>query len=165
MILLFRPFKVGDYVEAGGMAGTVKDVGLFTCELATPNNVKFCVPNGQIWGQAGTNYSANATRRIDFVIGIGYDDDMDRAIETIRGVFAGESRGLADPAPAVVVDQMAESAINVLAQIWVNNADYGPTRWDLTKTLKERPTAAGITIPYPQRTVYMVPPPQPEAAE
>lgn len=159
MLLLFRPFKVGDYIEAGGQAGTVKEVGLFTCEFSTPDNVKIVIPNGQIWNQAVKNYSANPTRRCDFVIGIDYEDDINVAMATIARVFEEEARGLKDPAPTIAVSEMADSSVNLIARLWVNTPDYWATRWDLMKKLKEELEADGISIPFPQRTVHMVAPP------
>lgn len=156
MLLLFRPFKVGDFIDAGGHAGTVKIVSLFTTELATPDNVQIIVPNGAIWGSAIKNFSFNETRRVDLVMGIDYGDNIDTAIATINRVIGEESRALSDPASQVAVSELADSSVNLVVRVWVNAADYWGVRFDLTKKLKEQLEADGISIPFPQRTVHMV---------
>ena len=155
MLLTFRPVSQGHYVEIGGTSGTVKEVGVFFTTLATPDNVRIIVPNSQIFGSTIKNYSANETRRIDLVVGVGYDDDLNLAIETIREVLAEEERLLDEPEPVVAVSEMADSSVNLVVRPWVNAPDYWATRWDLTKALKERIEAAGLSIPYPQRDVHL----------
>lgn len=155
MILTFRPFTVGDYVEISGTAGTVQEVGVFATTLATPDNVRVLVPNSTIYGETIRNYSANPTRRIDLVVGVGYDDDLDAAIRTIHEVIGDEERVLAEPAPVVAVHEMADSSVNFVVRPWVSTADYWATRWDLTKALKEGLEAAGLSIPYPQHDVHL----------
>jgi len=152
MLLLFRPFKVGDYVEVGGVAGTVKSITLFVTEFATPDNVQVLAPNAQIWGSAVKNYSHHATRRFDLAVGIAYEDSIDQVHEMIKG----ESRVLAEPAPEVLVSELGDSSVNLIARFWVNAGDYWSVRCDLTKAVKERFDGAGISIPYPQRVVHMV---------
>lgn len=156
MLLMFRPFKIGDFIDAGGQAGTVKEVGLFTTEMSTPDNVKIIVPNGQIWGQAIKNFSANPTRRVDLVMGIDYADNIDTAMATINRVIGEESRAMSDPEPVVVVGELADSSVNIIVRVWCNAGDYWGVRWDLTKKLKEQLEADGCSIPFPQRTVHMV---------
>lgn len=155
MILTFRPFKVGDFVEIGGTSGTVEEVGVFSSILATPDNIQITVPNSQIYDQLIKNYSANPTRRIDLVVGVGYDDDLNVAIETVRTVLSADERILAEPEPVIAVSEMADSSVNLVVRPWVNGPDYWATRWDLTKALKERLEAAGLSIPYPQRDVHL----------
>ena len=155
MLLLFRPFKVGDYIDAGGQAGTVKIISLFTTELATPDNVQIIVPNGAIWGTAIKNYSFNDTRRIDLLMGIDYGDDIDTAMATINRVIGEEPLALADPEPLVAVSELADSSVNLVVRVWVNASDYWGVRFDLTRKLKERLEADGISIPFPQRVVHM----------
>ncbi len=155
MLLLFRPFKVGDYIDAGGQAGTVKIISLFTTELATPDNVQIIVPNGAIWGTAIKNYSFNDTRRIDLLMGIDYGDDIDTAMATINRVIGEEPLALADPEPLVAVSELADSSVNLVVRVWVDASDYWSVRFDLTKKLKERLEADGISIPFPQRVVHM----------
>jgi len=156
MLLMFRPFKIGDFVDVGGKAGTVKEVGLFTTEMATGDNVKVIIPNGQIWGQAIMNYSANPTRRVDLVMGIDYADNIDTAMATINRVIGEESRAMSDPEPVVVVGELADSSVNIIVRVWCNAGDYWGMRWDLTKKLKEQLEADGCSIPFPQRAVHTV---------
>ena len=155
MLLVIRPFKVGDYIEAGGHGGSVKIISLFTTELATPDNVQIIIPNGAIWGTAIKNYSFNDTRRVDLLMGIDYGDDIDAAIATINRVIGEESRALSDPEPLVAVSELADSSVNLVVRVWVNAGDYGGVRFDLTKKLKEQLEADGISIPFPQRVVHM----------
>ena len=155
MLLFFRPFHVGDYVEAGGHAGTVKAIDLFMTEFATPDNVRILVPNGNIWGGAVVNYSHHATRRVDLLIGIDYGDDIDKAFETIRGVIGAEGRIHADPEPMVVVGELADNSVNIIIRVWCDAGNYWPLKFDMTKAIKEALDKAGISIPFPQRVVHM----------
>ncbi|MDJ0949547.1 MAG: mechanosensitive ion channel [Alphaproteobacteria bacterium] len=157
MLLVFRPFRVGDYVEAGGVAGSVKALNLFTTELATPDNVQILVPNGQIWGAAVKNYSFHETRRVDLMIGIDYGDDMDKAIEAVRAVIGADDRVLAEPDALVVIGELADSSVNLVVRVWCLAENYWPLKFDLTKALKERFDREGLSIPFPQSTVHMVP--------
>ena len=156
MLLMFRPFKIGDFVDIGGKTGTVKEVGLFTTELATGDNVKIIMPNGQIWGQAIANFSANPTRRVDLMMGIDYGDNIDTAMATINRVIGEETRALTDQDSTVAVAELADSSVNIVVRVWVNAAGYWGVRWDLTKKLKEQLEADGISIPFPQQTVHHV---------
>jgi small conductance mechanosensitive channel len=155
MLLVFRPFKVGDYVEAGGTAGSVKEIGVFSTVLHTPDNVKITVPNSAIYGSTIKNYSANDTRRNDLVIGISYGDDIAQALETIRKVLASDSRVLEEPEPVVAVAELADSSVNLVVRPWCRSSDYWPLRFDLTQGLKEALEAAGCSIPFPQRDVHV----------
>lgn len=156
MLLLFRPFKVGDYVEAGGLAGTVKSISLFVTELATPDNVQIIAPNSELWGSAIKNYSFHPTRRVDIVLGIAYEDEIDKALAAIVEESKKDSRVLGDPEPMAAVTDLGDSSVNFTVRVWCNAADFWPLKFDLTKNLKNRMDAEGITIPYPQRTVHMV---------
>jgi len=156
MLLFFRPFHVGDYVEAGGHAGTVKAIDLFMTEFATPDNVRILVPNGNIWGGAVVNYSHHATRRVDLLIGIDYGDDIDKAFDTIRGVIGAEGRIHADPEPMVVVGELADNSVNIIIRVWCDAGNYWPLKFDMTKAIKEALDKADISIPFPQRVVHMV---------
>jgi small conductance mechanosensitive channel len=156
MLLMFRPFKIGDFITAGGQTGTVKEIGLFTTEMATGDNVKIIVPNGQIWGSAIQNFSANLTRRVDLMMGIDYGDNIDTAMATINRVIGEEARALKDPESVVAVAELADSSVNIVVRVWVNAADYWGVRWDITKKLKEQLEADGISIPYPQQVVHHV---------
>jgi small conductance mechanosensitive channel len=155
MLLIFRPFKIGDYVEAGGVAGTVKALNLFVTELATPDNVQILAPNSQIWGSAVRNYSFHETRRCDMLIGIDYGDDINRARNAILEVIGADARVLADPEPLVAVAELADSSVNLTVRPWVRGTDYWGVKFDLTKAIKERLDADGISIPFPQRTVHL----------
>ncbi len=157
MLLLFRPFKVGDFIEGGGHMGTVKALTLFTTELATPDNVRIVVPNADLWGKAIKNYSANPTRRMDIVIGLSYADDIDAALAVCRDVAAADSRILADPEPQAFVAELADSSVNIGLRIWCDAAVYWDVRWDTTKTLKQSFDRAGLSIPFPQRDVHVIP--------
>lgn len=155
MLLLFRPFKIGDYIEGGGLAGTVKGITLFVTELATPDNVQIIAPNSQLWGSAIKNYSFHPTRRVDIVIGIAYEDEIDKALAAIVDECKKDSRVQADPAPMAAVTDLGDSSVNFTVRVWCNAADYWGLKFDLTKNLKNRMDAENISIPYPQRTVHM----------
>ena len=157
MLLVFRPFKVGDYVEAAGHAGTVQGVTLFVTELSTPDNVQIILPNGQVWGSAVMNYSFHDTRRVDILLGISYEDDIAKAMAAVQDTVAGDDRAHKDPAPVIAVAELADSSVNLTVRVWCDAADYWPLKFDLTKALKERMDREGIAIPYPQHTVHMAP--------
>jgi len=156
MILIFRPFKIGDYVEAGGQAGTIKAVTLFITELSTPDNVQIIVPNGQIWGSAVVNYSFHDTRRVDLALGISYEDNIEMAVEAINQTIGADARVLKDPEPMVAVSELADSSVNFVIRIWCDAADYWALKFDMTRALKEKMDSEGISIPYPQQTVHMI---------
>jgi len=164
MMLLLRPFKVGDYITTGGNGGTVKALGLFTTELATPDNVKIVIPNNQIWGGAITNYSAHDKRRMDLVYGVSYDDDINKAFSIIEKELKADKRVLADPVPQTMVSNLGESSVDITARIWVASSDYWAVKFDLTKLVKEKLEAGGCSIPFPQRTVHMIQSPAPKPA-
>lgn len=156
MLLLFRPFKVGDYIEGGGLAGTVKGISLFVTELATPDNVQIIAPNAQLWGSPIKNYSFHPTRRVDIVIGIAYEDDIDKALTAIVEECRKDSRVLAEPEPMAAVTDLGDSSVNFTVRVWCNAADFWALKFDLTKNLKNRMDGENISIPYPQRTVHTV---------
>ncbi len=155
MLLTFRPFKVGDLVDAGGVMGVVQEIGIFVTTIHTLDNVKIIVPNTSISGSTIKNFSALPTRRIDLVVGVGYGDDLNVAMKTINTVLSEESRILESPAPQVAVSEMADSSVNFVVRPWVNAEDYWDVRFGLTKELKERLEAAGCEIPFPQRDVHL----------
>lgn len=155
MLLLFRPFKVGDYVEVAGLSGTVADVSLFTTELTTPDNVQIVTPNSDIWGTAIKNYSHHATRRVQLIVGIGYGDDMDKAIEVIKGVISAEERIHAEPAPFVAVSNLGDSSVDITIRVWCDAANFWPLSFTLPKAVKEAFDKNDISIPFPQRDVHM----------
>lgn len=156
MLLVFRPFSVGDFIDAAGTAGTVEAIGLFSTTLNTPDNVKIIVPNSVVYGQTIKNFAANDTRRNDMVVGISYDDDIGVALETIERVLGDDDRVLADPEPVIAVAELGDSSVNFVVRPWCRKEDYWSLRFDLTRALKEGLEAAGCSIPYPQRTVHVV---------
>jgi small conductance mechanosensitive channel len=155
MLLFFRPFQVGDYIEAGGTAGSVEAIGLFTTTLNTPDNVKILIPNSSVYGQTIKNYAANDTRRNDMVVGISYDDNIGLAVDTIRRVLSADNRVLAEPEAVVAVAELADSSVNIVVRPWCKKEDYWGLRFDMMQTLKEELEAAGCSIPYPQRDVHL----------
>lgn len=156
MLLIFRPFKVGDYIDAGGQAGTVRELGLFTTQMNTPDNVRIIVPNSGIWGSAIKNFSFNSTRRVDLVIGIAYEDDINKAMASINAVIGADERAHGEPAPLIAVTELADSSVNLVVRVWCDAGNYWPLKFDLTKGIKERLDADGITIPFPQRDVHLM---------
>ncbi|WP_206420007.1 mechanosensitive ion channel family protein [Minwuia thermotolerans] len=156
MILVFKPFRQGDYIEGGGTSGTVEDVHLFMTELKTPDNVQIIMPNGQLWNTAIKNYSFHPTRRLDLLLGIGYGADIGAAIEAIREMANADERVHPDPAPMVVVSNLGESSVDLTIRLWCNATDYWGLKWEFTRALKEKMDELGVEIPFPQRTVHMV---------
>lgn len=155
MLVLFRPFTKGDYVEAGGTSGTVDEVGIFTTVLNTPDNRKVIVPNGQITNDTITNYSAHATRRIDLIIGVAYGDDLRVAREAIDKTIRSHDKVLDDPEPIVWVMELADSSVNFAVRPWVKAEDYWQVRNELLEQIKGALEAAGCQIPFPQRDIYV----------
>ena len=156
MLLIFRPFKVGDAINAGGQTGIVHELGLFLTELNTFDNVRISVPNAAIWGSPITNYSFNPRRRVDLVVGIAYEDDIGKAVDAISAVIEADARIHKDPAPLVAPGELADSSVNLLVQAWCASSDFGPVKFALIRSIKERLESEGITIPYPQRQVRLV---------
>jgi len=155
MLLVFRPFRVGDGVDAGGAKGAVEAIGLFTTTINTPDNVRITVPNSSVWGGTVTNYSANPTRRNDMVVGIGYDDDIGVAIRIISDLLTGDDRVLADPEPLVAVMELGDSSVDIVVRPWCRREDYWSLRFDMLRAFKEELEGAGVSIPYPQRDVHL----------
>ena len=155
MLIIFRPFNVGDFVDAGGTSGTVERISLFNTVMRTGDNREIIVPNGQIYDGTIINYSARSTRRIDMVFGIGYEDDIKKARDLIMDEIKKDSRILADPEPAISVAELADNSVNLDVRPWVNSDDYWGVRSDLLENVKTSFDANGISIPYPQRDVHM----------
>ncbi|GJL77553.1 MAG: mechanosensitive ion channel protein [Nitrospinaceae bacterium] len=155
MLIVFRPFKAGDYVDAGGTAGTVETIKIFSTVLKTPDNREVIVPNGGIYGGTITNFSARATRRIDMVFGIGYDDDIRRARDVIKGILESDDRVLKDPEPLIAVGELGTNSVNFNVRPWVNSGDYWPVKFALNERIKLAFDESGISIPYPQMDVHM----------
>jgi len=155
LIVLFRPYRVGDFVEAAGIAGSVEQVQILTTILKTGDNKQIIVPNSQIMDSIITNYSANPTRRVDMVVGVSYDDDLDKVRKTIEDLIAAEDRILADPAPTIAVSALADSSVNFVVRPWVNSADYWGVMFDMTEAIKKRFDKEGISFPFPQQDVHL----------
>jgi small conductance mechanosensitive channel len=155
LILIFRPFKVGDFVEVAGVSGAVQNIQIFTTELHTPDNKKVIVPNGGVISGNITNYSANNTRRVDLVFGIGYSEDIDVAKTLLQTVLAAEPKVLQDPAPTIGVVELADSSVNLVCRPWVNTADYWDVYFNVTEAVKKALDAGGISIPFPQRDLHL----------
>ncbi len=156
MLLILRPFRMGDFIEFGSVMGTVKEVGLFTTILETFDGIYVSSPNGVIWGNTIKNFTRNGKRRMDVVVGISYGDSIETGLAVLRNICATESRFLADPAPQVMVLAMADSSVNLQLRGWANNDDYWQTFWAMNKRVKEEVEAAGLTIPFPQRDVHLI---------
>ena len=162
MLLINRPFDVGDAVEVGGVSGSVDSVSLVNTTIRTWDNKKVLVPNKQVWGQTITNITGMPTRRVDMVFGIGYDDDVDKAMEILRQVVTEHELTLEQPAPQVELHELGDSSVNLICRPWAKTSDYWRLHWDVTKRVKKEFDAAGISIPFPQRDVHVyqeTPPP------
>jgi small conductance mechanosensitive channel len=156
LILILKPYKVGDYIEAQGNAGTVTAVQIFNTILLSPDNRKVIIPNGAISGGTITNFSTEETRRMDMIFGIGYDDDLEKAKNVLKEMVEADERILPDPAPFVGVTELADSSVNLLVRIWCKKENYGGIRFDWQNNVKLRFDKENISIPYPHRTVYTV---------
>lgn len=156
MIILFRPFKNGDYIEGGGTAGTVEEISIFTTMLKTPDNRQVIVPNNQITSDVITNYSAKSERRVDLVIGVGYGDDLSKVKKSLEKIIKAEKRVLKDPEPVIAVSELADSSVNLVVRPWVKSEDYWAVRWDLTEAIKTTFDKEGISIPFPQRDLHII---------
>ncbi len=155
MLLWLRPFRVGDYIDSGAAAGTVKELGLFATELHSWDGIYQFVPNSELWNKKLINYSRLPTRLNDLAFGVAYDDDLDRGLETLVAVAGADKRVLPDPAPLVFVDQLGDSAVVLRLRVWSSTADYWDVRRALTKAGKDALEAAGLTIPFPQRDLHI----------
>lgn len=155
LIIILRPFKSGDYIEAGGKAGSVQKIEIFSTELRTPDNKVIIMPNSSIMSGAIVNYSREKTRRVDLVIGVGYDADLKQAKAVLKSVLDKESRLLKEPAYNVAVSELADSSVNFIVRPWVKTEDYWPVYWDLLEEIKIALDDADITIPFPQMDVHL----------
>lgn len=155
MIIAFRPFTVGDFVEAGGVSGTVEGIQIFSTQMKTGDNKTVIVPNASITGGSITNYSAKETRRVDLVFGIGYEDDLLKAKQLLEDIVKSDERILDDPAPLIAVSELADSSVNFVVRSWVKSSDYWAVYFHLNETVKLRFDKEGISIPYPQQDVHM----------
>ncbi len=155
MIIFFRPFKAGDFVEIAGVSGVILDVQVFATTLKTGDNKRIIVPNGSIMGGNIVNYSSHDTRRVDMVFGCGYDDDVRKAKALLEKIVKDNELVLADPAPVVAVSELADSSVNFVVRPWVKSGDYWTVYWAMHEAVKVEFDAAGVSIPFPQRDVHM----------
>jgi len=155
LLILFKPFKVGDFIQAGGTMGTVKEIQIFNTVLSAPDNRKEIVPNAQVTGGNITNFSDIEKRRIDLVFGISYEDNMKKAKDVLLDVVNSDPRILKDPAPVVAVSELADSSVNLVCRPWVKPTDYWAVYFDVVEKGKEELEKNGITIPFPQRDVHL----------
>ncbi|MEP7703319.1 mechanosensitive ion channel family protein [Paraglaciecola sp. 25GB23A] len=156
MLLILRPFKAGDFIEFGATQGTVKEINLFTTILETIEGLYIASPNSVLWSNNIKNFTRNGKRRMDIVVGISYSDSIDEGFAVLKKIADVESRLLVDPAPQVMVASMMDSAVNIQLRAWAKNEDYWAAYWDLNKRVKESIEEAGLTIPFPQRTLHVV---------
>jgi len=156
MLIIFKPFKVGDFVELAGKKGTVKEIQIFNTILNSPDNVRVIIPSGQVTGSNIMNFTVNGTRRVDLVVGVSYDDDLKKAKQVIEHVLAEDNRILADPPTTVAVSELGDSSVNFVVRPWVKTADYWNVYFNITENVKIALDKNGITIPYPQRDIHMI---------
>jgi small conductance mechanosensitive channel len=155
LMIIFKPFKVGDFVEVAGTKGTVREIQIFNTVLDSPDNIKVIVPNAQVTGTNILNYTVNGTRRVDLVIGVSYDDDLKKASQVINEVLANDDRVLDDPPAKVAVYELGDSSVNFVVRPWVKSADYWDAYFDITQQVKLSLEQNGLTIPYPQRDIHV----------
>lgn len=155
MLIIFRPFKAGDFVEAAGISGVVEEIKIFTTTLRTGDNKTIIVPNASITSSTIVNYSAKETRRVDLTVGVGYGDDIDKVREVLSGIISADDRILSDPAPMIAVAELADSSVNFAVRSWVKGSDYWPVFFHLNETIKKRFDQEGISIPFPQQDVHV----------
>jgi small conductance mechanosensitive channel len=155
LMLIYRPFDMGDFVNAGGVAGKVESMNLLSTQLRTPDNQLVVVPNNSVWGDVITNVTGITERRVDLVFGIGYDDDIDKAQAILEAIISEHELVLGDPEPVVKLHELADSSVNFVCRPWVKPADYWTVYWDVTREVKRRFDAEGVSIPFPQRDVHV----------
>jgi small conductance mechanosensitive channel len=155
LMIIFRPFKVGDFIEGGGVAGTVEEVSIFTTILKSPDNKTVIIPNAKISGDNIINWTTKGTRRVDLVMGIGYGDDIDKAKQIMADVVAKDDRVLKNPAPLIALVELGDSSVNFVVRPWVKSGDYWDVHFALTENIKKAFDANGISIPFPQRDVHL----------
>ncbi|MCB0281917.1 MAG: mechanosensitive ion channel [Calditrichae bacterium] len=154
LILIFKPFKVGDFIDGAGHAGTVHSIEVLNTTLKTPDNKTIIIPNGQLSGSSVTNFSTEARRRVDFTFGIGYSDDMKKAKNIIKGIVEKDDRTLHDPAPFIAIGNLGDSSVDITVRVWVESANYWGFYFDTTEAVKEAFDANGISIPFPQMDIH-----------
>lgn len=155
MILVLRPFKTGDVVDVGGTMGVVDEIGLFVTEMHSFDNIGIIMPNSQVWGSQIMNYSKFETRRVDMEFGIGYGDDMEKAMRLIKEVLDEDERILPEPEPLIAISNLGDSSVDIRVRPWTASGNVWPLRYDLTRKVKEKFDANDISIPFPQRDVHL----------
>jgi len=155
LMMIFRPFQAGDFIEGGGVAGTVEEIQIFTTQLRTPDNKTIIIPNAKITGDNITNYTKKESRRVDLVIGVAYRDDIEKVKRVLSDVLKNDERVLADPPPTIAVLELGDNSVNFAVRPWVKTADYWNVYFDTTERIKKRFDAEGISIPFPQRDVHL----------
>ena len=155
MLIIFKPFKVGDFIEAAGSAGVVENISIFSSTMKTVDNREVIIPNGSIYGGTITNFSAKDTRRVDMVFGIGYGDDLKKAKQVLNDIINADERILAEPEPVIAVSELADSSVNFVVRPWVKSADYWGVMFDVTEQVKLTFDKQNISIPYPQMDIHM----------
>ncbi len=155
LMIIFRPIRVGDVIEGAGTAGKVEEIGIFTTTLVTPDNKTVIIPNASLTGDNIVNWTLKGTRRVDMVMGIGYEDDIDKAKQIMADILAEDDRILKDPAPQIAMVELADSSVNFVVRPWANASDYWGVYMDTTEKIKKAFDANGISIPYPQRDVHV----------
>ena len=155
LMIIFSPFKVGDYIEGAGVTGTVESIQIFTTQLKTPDNKTIIIPNAKISGDNIVNYSTKGSRRVDLVFGIGYSDDIDKARHIIMDILSEDERVYKDPEPVVLLSELADSSVNLTTRAWSKSADVWDIYFETTEKVKKTFDAQGITIPFPQRDVHI----------
>ncbi|MGD9637897.1 MAG: mechanosensitive ion channel family protein [Alphaproteobacteria bacterium] len=155
MLLFLRPFRSGDYIECGGIGGTIKEINIFTTILETPDGIYISAPNNTLWGSEIRNYSFNTKRRLNIVVGISYDDSIDDGIKVLRDIVSKDERLLKDPEPQFMVSSLGDSSVNLQLRVWAKSSDYWNIYWDMNKLVKEKIEEAGLTIPFPQTDVHI----------
>lgn len=156
LMIIFRPFKVGDFIEGAGVAGVVQAIQIFTTTLKTGDNKLIIIPNAKLSGDNIINYSAQETRRVDMTVGVAYDADLSRVKEILKEIVSKDERVLSDPEPMIAVAELADSSVNLVVRAWVKTADYWGVKFDATETIKKRFDEEGIGIPFPQRDIHII---------
>lgn len=156
LMIIFRPFKVGDFIEGAGVAGVVEEIQIFTTSLKSPDNKMIIIPNAKLSGDNIVNYSTQETRRVDMTVGVAYDSDLAHVKRVLTDIIGQEERILADPLPQVVVAELADSSVNLVVRVWTRTGDFWPVKFDMTENIKNRFDAEGIGIPFPQREIHVV---------
>lgn len=155
LLVLFRPFKKGDFIEGAGTAGVVEEIQIFTTRLVTPDNKLIIIPNSKLMGDNIVNYSALGTRRVDFKFGVSYGDDLKKVKQVLQRIVDGEKRALKEPAPMIAVSELADSSVNLIVRLWVKSGDYWSVYFDTVEKVKLTFDAEGISIPFPQRDIHV----------